>query len=168
MPTAHWLLKASLKTCRFCALFKPQNFAVNYDFKMHQFLPPAVRVCGLAWSWCSICSGRDSWAALSVTVCSHFVLSPWQSSTRSVLGEKQPSFVQPHQLLSMNLLCFSGGSSRINLAGTVPRCSVPLLFLKHSALRSLKRGTIRGVTSQEILTFKEFMLLAVLSFLDTT
>lgn len=66
-------------------------------------------------------------------------------------------FVQPYQLLSVSSLWFSGGFSRINVAGTVQHCSVPLLFLKHSALRTLKRGTIPGDASQETLLFKEFM-----------
>ena len=122
-PTARWLLKASVKTCCFCAAFKPQNFAINDDFKMHQFLPPAVRVCGLAWSRRGVCSGGGSWGTLSVTVCWCFVASLRKSSTRSVLGEKPPSFVQPHQLLSIISICFSGGSSRISLSGTIQHSS---------------------------------------------
>lgn len=31
-------------------------------FQMHHLLPPAVHVCGLIWSWCSVCSGGGSWA----------------------------------------------------------------------------------------------------------
>lgn len=55
-------------TCCFYLGFRAQNFAINVAFKMHQFLTPAMLVCGLLSAWCSIL--RGSWGSLSITVCS--------------------------------------------------------------------------------------------------